>query len=55
MQEFDKRAAFLTEQLQVSAGIDPAMDRFNSGYICATRDLLLVKLDDIVDSSKENT
>ena len=39
----------------MTAGKDPVMDRFNSGYICAVRDVLLVKLDDIVDSSKENT
>jgi hypothetical protein len=46
MQTFDKRAALLTEQLQTSAGIDPRMDIFNSGYIMAVKDLLLVELDD---------
>jgi len=49
MREFDKRAAFLTEQLQTSAGIDPHMDRFNSGYIMAVKDLLLVDLETVVE------
>jgi hypothetical protein len=44
--------AILTEQLQVSAGIDPQMDRFNVGYISAVKDFLLVSLDDVGEDSK---
>jgi hypothetical protein len=51
MQTFDKRAALLTEQLQSAAGLNPRMDIFNSGYIMAVKDLLLVELEDTEESS----
>lgn len=49
---FDERAAHLTEQLQVGAGNNPRMDAFNSGYICAVKDLLQAEWVD-VETPKE--
>lgn len=39
----------ITEQLITSAGVDPAEDRFKSGYIAALRDVYLIRLEDEED------
>lgn len=45
MKAFDRRAADFTEYLQKEAGKDARQDAFNSGYIAAVKDLLLITLD----------
>lgn len=50
MQEFDRRAAAMSEYLQEEVGKDPRTDVQYSGYIKAVKDLLLIDLDEIKEA-----
>lgn len=50
IESMQQRASHLKEELALSAGIDPLLDRFRSGYIAAANDFSDIDLVDKEDA-----